>query len=77
MNASDFQNILSKPLIPSAKKLIGRNYIMQMNNDPKHTAKSTAKFLESKRIKILNPWSSQCLYMNSIEHLQYSAHVQF
>ena len=57
--ASDFQNILMKHMIPSAKKLIDRNYIMQMDNDPKHTAKSTVKFLKSKQIKILNPWPSQ------------------
>ena len=47
--------------IPSAKKLIGRNYIMQMHNDSKHTAKPTAKFFKFKQIKLLNPWPSQSL----------------
>ena len=69
MNASDFQNILLKHMIPSAKKLIGRNYIMKMVNDPKQTAKSTPKFLKSKQIKILNPWPSQSPDMNPIDGL--------
>ena len=69
INASDFQNILLKHMIPSAKKLIDRNYIMQMDNNPKHTAKSTAKFLKSKQIKILNPWPSQSPDMNPTDGL--------
>ena len=68
MKAPDFQKILAQKMIPSAKKLIGHNYIMQMDNDPKHKAKSTTKFLKSKRIKVLDPWPSQSLDINPIEH---------
>ena len=69
MKASDFPKILAQKMIPSAKKLIGSNYIMQMDNDPKHKAKSTTKFLKSKCIKVLDPWPSQSPDINPIEHL--------
>ena len=69
MKAPDFQKIPAQKMIPSAKKLIGRNYIMQMDNHPKHKAKSTTKFLKSKRIKVLDPWPSQSPDINLIERL--------
>ncbi len=41
MNSEEYRDILSK-------KLIERCFIVQMNNDPKHTAKATQEFLKLK-----------------------------
>ena len=39
MNADVYLDILTTQMMPSAKKLMGRKYIFQHDNDPKHTAK--------------------------------------
>ena len=38
MNSEVYKNILSANLLGNLSKLIGRNFIMQQNNDPNHTA---------------------------------------
>ena len=38
INSEVYKNILSANLRRNASKLIGRNFIMQQDNDPKHTA---------------------------------------
>uniref|UniRef100_A0A671LHT9 Tc1-like transposase DDE domain-containing protein n=1 Tax=Sinocyclocheilus anshuiensis TaxID=1608454 RepID=A0A671LHT9_9TELE len=43
---------------PSARKLMGRLYIFQHDNDAKHTAKKVGDFLKQKKIKVLN-WPPQ------------------
>ncbi len=35
---------------PNAAKLIGWRFIVQMDNDPKHTAKATQEFLKVKKV---------------------------
>ena len=41
-------------------------YIFQHDNDPKHTAKATARYLEDQNIKVL-PWPAQSPNLNPIE----------
>ncbi len=41
MNSEVYKDILSAQIQPNTAKLIGRRFIVQVDNDPKHTAKAT------------------------------------
>ncbi len=43
-NSEVYMDILSAQIQPNAAKLIGRPFIVQMYDDPKHTAKATQEF---------------------------------
>ncbi len=46
-----YRDILSAQIQPNTAKLIGRCFIVQMDDDPKHTAKATQKFLKVKNVE--------------------------
>ncbi len=71
MNSEVYRDILSSQIQSNAAKLIGRRFIEQMDDDPKHTAKATQEFLKVKKWNILQ-WMSQSPYLNLIEHAFHS-----
>ena len=69
MNGAMYREILGHNLLPSVRALkMGRGWVFQHDNDPKHTAKATKEWLKKKHIKVLE-WPSQSPDLNPIKNL--------
>ncbi|XDV41398.1 hypothetical protein PO909_010276 [Leuciscus waleckii] len=67
MNGAMYRQILDENLLPSARTLkMGRGWVFQHDNDPKHTPKATKEWLKKKHIKIME-WPSQFSDHNPLE----------
>ena len=67
-----YRQILIHNAVPSGKRLLGRGFIFQQDNDPKHTAKIVKKYLKNRAndhtLEVLD-WPSQSPDLSPIENL--------
>ena len=53
MSGTMYREILGDNLLPSVRALkMGRGWVFQHDNDPKHTAKATKEWFKKKHIKV-------------------------
>uniref|UniRef100_A0A9J8AA81 Transposase n=1 Tax=Cyprinus carpio carpio TaxID=630221 RepID=A0A9J8AA81_CYPCA len=66
MNSAVYQKILKENVRPSVRDLkLKRTWVLQQDNDPKHTSKSTSQWLKTNKMKTLE-WPSQSPDLNPI-----------
>ncbi|KAK3571420.1 hypothetical protein QTP86_012057 [Hemibagrus guttatus] len=69
MNSAVYQKILKENIRPSVSDLkLKRTWVLQQDNDPKHTSKPTSEWLKKNKMKTLE-WPSQSPDLNPIEML--------
>ncbi len=69
MDGAMICKILANNLLPSVRALkMGRGWVFQHDNDPKHTERATKEWLRKKHFKVLE-WPSQSPVLNPIENL--------
>lgn len=69
MKSHDYINILDENLKTSAQSLgLGRRWVFQQDNDPKHKSKSSTTWLQKNKVAVL-PWPSMSPDLNPIENL--------
>ncbi|CDQ82278.1 unnamed protein product [Oncorhynchus mykiss] len=66
MDGAMYREILANNLLPSVRALkMGRGWVFQHDNDPKHTVRATKEWLRKKHFKVLE-WPSQSPDLNPI-----------
>lgn len=72
MDKKMYHNILQRHAFPSGKRLVGRGFVFQQDNDPKHSSKLCMNYISAKKNeKILDymDWPPQSPDLNPIELL--------
>ena len=68
LTGPEYRKILIHHFVPSANRLNSEGFIFQQDNDPKHTSNVAKKYLQNKKIEVMN-WQPQSPDLNSIENL--------
>ncbi len=77
MNSAENQKILKENVRSSVCDLkLKHTWVMQQDNDLKHTSKSTSEWLKKNKIKVLE-WLSQSPDLNPIEMLWHDVKQPF
>ena len=68
MTGPEYRKILIHHLVSSTNRLNPEGFIFQQDNDPKHTSNVAKKYLQNKKIEVMN-WQPQSPDLNPIENL--------
>ena len=69
MKKEEYEKILKENLKQSAVKLgLGRRFVFQHDNDPKHTSILVKNYLQRAKVKVIH-WPAQSPDLNPIENL--------
>uniref|UniRef100_A0A914UYA6 Tc1-like transposase DDE domain-containing protein n=1 Tax=Plectus sambesii TaxID=2011161 RepID=A0A914UYA6_9BILA len=68
MNQVQYREILQEVMLPHARRNMLRGWVLQQDNDPKHTVKSVKRWVTEKKLRLME-WPVQSPDLNPIENL--------
>jgi len=68
MDQVQYREIMEKVMLPHARQNMPRGWVLQQDNDPKHTAKSVKKWFTDNKLRVME-WPPQSPDLNPIESL--------
>ena len=64
LTGPEYRKILIHHMVPSANRLNPEGFIFQQDNDPKHTSNVVKKYLQNKKIEVMNWPAQKCLTLH-------------